>query len=171
MTNSNKTQSHQPTERYSQRYLTGLYKKTNIDLVTFLMLPPDFFTISSSTIDCRQILIMMAWGKKTKSPLVQRSDLSNHFQHFIFHLFRHYSITFQHILRLTCGLVMVTHCRRSLLIKYSKASSSFTSHLLELLGFAVPFATGTCCRVKPGHHKYDHHNYCYLCRGNYSGHF
>lgn len=28
--------------------------------LTFLMLPPDFFTISSSTIDCKQILIMIA---------------------------------------------------------------------------------------------------------------
>lgn len=29
-------------------------------LLTFLILPPDFFTISSSTMDCRQMLIMMA---------------------------------------------------------------------------------------------------------------
>lgn len=30
--------------------------------LTFRMLPPDFFTISSSTMDCKQMLIMMACG-------------------------------------------------------------------------------------------------------------
>lgn len=30
------------------------------------MLPPDFFTINSSTIDWRQILIMMAWNHRKK---------------------------------------------------------------------------------------------------------
>lgn len=28
--------------------------------LTFLILPPDFFTISSSTMDCKQMLIMIA---------------------------------------------------------------------------------------------------------------
>ncbi len=49
---------------------------------------------------------------------------------------------------LTCWLVMVTHWRRSLLIRYSKASSSLTSHLDELQGLVVPLAIGTCCRVR-----------------------
>ena len=48
----------------------------------------------------------------------------------------------------TCWLVMVTHCRRSLLIRYSKASSSLTSHLDELQGVVVPLAIGTCCRFE-----------------------
>ena len=48
---------------------------------------------------------------------------------------------------LTCWLVMVTHWRRSLLIRYSKASSSLTSHLLELHGLFVPLDTGTCCSI------------------------
>lgn len=36
---------------------------TATQLLTFLILPPDFFTISSSTMDCRQMLIMIAWGQ------------------------------------------------------------------------------------------------------------
>lgn len=47
---------------------------------------------------------------------------------------------------LTCWLVMVTHWRRSLLIRYSKASSSLTSHLDELQVLVVPLANGTCWR-------------------------
>ena len=58
----------------------------------FLILPPDCFTISSSTMDCKQILIMIAWG-----------------------------------------LVMVTHCSWSLLMRYSKANSRCTSPRPRLL--------------------------------------
>ena len=58
----------------------------------FLILPPDCFTISSSTLDCKQILIMIAWG-----------------------------------------LVMVTHCSWSLLMRYSKANSRCTSPRERLL--------------------------------------
>lgn len=43
----------------------------------------------------------------------------------------------------TCGLVMVTHCSRSLLMRYSKASSSFTSDFPGLLPEG-PLLIGTC---------------------------
>lgn len=43
----------------------------------------------------------------------------------------------------TCGLVMVTHCNRSLLIRYSKANSSFTSDFPGLLPDG-PLLIGTC---------------------------
>lgn len=108
--------------------------------LTFLMLPPDFLTISSSTMDWRQMLIMMAWGHGGKRRQRRPGD----------RLFRERNQWFAHFF-FTCWLVMVTHWRRSLLIRYSKASSSFTSHLVEPEGLLVPLATGTCCtRQKEG---------------------
>lgn len=106
---------------------------------TFLMLPPDFFTINSSTIDWRQILIMIAWNHRLN--MNKNLDCSTSF--FDFLLLPGHS-RWQWLL--TCWLVMVTHWRRSLLIRYSKASSSLTSHLDEPQGLVVPLAIGTCCR-------------------------
>lgn len=48
----------------------------------------------------------------------------------------------------TWSLVMVTHWRRSLLIRYSKESSSLISNWPELQGLVVPLAIGTCCSDK-----------------------
>lgn len=112
------------------------------------MLPPDFFTINSSTIDWRQMLIMMAWNHTMK---LIKSDLLDMFLKALHnHIWRSIQLTAP-VWHFTCWLVMVTHCSRSLLIRYSKASSSLTSHLEELQGLVVPLVIGTCCRVD---HKY-----------------
>lgn len=53
----------------------------------------------------------------------------------------------------TWSLVMVTHWRRSLLIRYSKESSSLISNWPELQGLVVPLAIGTCCSDKKQRQK------------------
>lgn len=56
----------------------------------------------------------------------------------------------------TWSLVMVTHWRRSLLIRYSKESSSLISNWPELQGLVVPLAIGTCCSDKKQRQKKRH---------------
>lgn len=45
---------------------------------TFFILPPDFFTINSSTIDWRQVLIMIAWNHKYKANFINRINIKRY---------------------------------------------------------------------------------------------
>lgn len=108
--------------------------------LTLRMLPPDFFTISSSTMDCKQMLSMMAckgqvsWGSLHPTAIPHPTRALP---------FPSQPPPDHHGGSSTCGLVMVTHCSRSLLIRYSKASSSFTSDFPGLLPEG-PLLIGTC---------------------------